>query len=152
MNIVKINGGSASGGSAGGWVKYVTESGRDSEHSPTFPTFSTSPPSPPMLHLGFKSSPNPERCSLFESISRLFFQLHISRMDRLWLQFLKVQADGLMDQDEASSKAWGNYFFQGQLLTRLTLGTGNRARVLVTLLKRSASWRHRVSVILRSPS
>ena len=44
MNIVKINGGSSSGGSAGGWVKYVTESGRDSEHSPTFPTFSTSAP------------------------------------------------------------------------------------------------------------
>ena len=44
MNIVKINGGSASGGSAGGWVKYVTESGRDSEHSPTFSTFSTSAP------------------------------------------------------------------------------------------------------------
>ena len=111
-----------------------------------------SPPSPTLLHLGFKSSPNPECCSLFESISRLFFQLHASRMDKLWLQFLIFQSDGLMDQDEPSSKAWGNYFFQGQLLTRLTLGTGNRARVLVTLLKRSASWRHRVSVILRSPS
>ena len=44
MNIVKINGGWASGGSAGGWVKYVTESGRDSEHSPTFSTFSNSAP------------------------------------------------------------------------------------------------------------
>ena len=144
MNIVKINGGSASGGSAGGWVKYVTESGRDSEHSPTFPTFSTlvskvlqilsaAPSSNPYLACFSNSTPAAWTNSGSNS---LLFKAMAS-----WIRMSRAQKpEGII-----FSKA-------GQLLTRLTLGTGNRARVLVTLLKRSASWRHRVSVILRSPS